>query len=133
VLFMGDYDLFEFGPWYGDVESSIEKTINSVKRLRHLPAKVWFTGHETGVFEEDPGEMWNRYLDVISNREKKLYEFLDQPRSLEDIVGQWLVYGKPKEPKAFFEFGERAIMKKHLQRLSEKGLIGTDGTRYFRL
>ena len=50
-----------------------------------------------------------------------------------DIVGEWIVYGKPKEPKAFFEFGERAIMKKHLYRLFERGLIGTDGTKYYRL
>ncbi|MCJ7784107.1 MAG: MBL fold metallo-hydrolase, partial [Desulfobacterales bacterium] len=40
VLFMGDYDLSKFGPWYGDTYSSIEETIDSVKYLRNIPAKA---------------------------------------------------------------------------------------------
>jgi hydroxyacylglutathione hydrolase len=33
ILFLGDYDLTSFGPWYGDAFSSIEETIKSVLRL----------------------------------------------------------------------------------------------------
>jgi glyoxylase-like metal-dependent hydrolase (beta-lactamase superfamily II) len=131
VLFIGDYDLFKFGPWYGDMESSIEQTITSVNRLRSYPAKVWLTGHETGVFEQDPGETWDQYLNVISMREDKLFAFLEQPRTLEEIVGAWIVYGKPREPKALFEFGERALMKKHLKRLLDQGRIFAAENGYY--
>lgn len=130
VLFMGDYDLSKFGPWYGDRESSIEQSLASITRLREHPARVWLTGHETGMFEQDPGRAWDRYLEVISKREEKLCAFLEQPRTLEEIVGAWIVYGRPREPKAFFEFGERAIMKKHLQRLLDSGRICTAEDRY---
>ncbi len=133
VLFMGDYDLFKFGPWYGDAESSIEQTIASVNRLRGYPARVWITGHETGLFERDPGETWDQYMGVISKREEKLYAFLKEPRTLEEIVGAWIVYGRPREPKSFFEFGERALMKKHLQRLLNKGRIRESHGTYCRI
>jgi glyoxylase-like metal-dependent hydrolase (beta-lactamase superfamily II) len=133
VLFMGDYDLSKFGPWYGDLESSIEDTISSVQRLRKIPAKAWITGHETGLFEEEPGEAWDRYLSVIERREGKLLNFLEEPRTLEDIVGAWIVYGKPKEPKSFFEFGERVTMKKHLQRLMMQGVVKLEGEKYHKL
>jgi glyoxylase-like metal-dependent hydrolase (beta-lactamase superfamily II) len=132
VLFMGDYDLTKFGPWYGDVESSIEETIASIKRLRLIPAKVWITGHETGLFETDPGELWQGYLDVISVREEKLLDLLKQPRTLDAIVEACIIYGKPREPKAFFVFGERANMQKHLEKLMREGIVRCEGERYVR-
>ena len=132
VLFMGDYDLTKFGPWYGDVESSIEETIASVRRLRKISAKVWITGHETGLFESDPGDLWERYLAVISVREEKLLELLKTPRTLDDVVAACIIYGKPREPKAFFDFGERAHMKKHLEKLMREGIVRREGERYVR-
>jgi glyoxylase-like metal-dependent hydrolase (beta-lactamase superfamily II) len=133
VLFLGDYDLSRFGPWYGDRESSIAQTIESVNRLRSYPARVWLTGHEAGLFEQNPGEIWDRYLGVISKREEKLLAFLEQPRSLEEVVGAWIVYGRAREPKAFFEWGERALMKKHLKMLLEQGRITLSADRYRRI
>lgn len=130
VLFLGDYDLTRFGPWYGDLYSSIDETIASVERLRELPAKVWMTCHETGLFEEDPGELWGKYLDVIEKRDQKLMELLAEPRTMAEIIGAWIVYGKPREPKSFFQFGERAIMSKHAERLVEQGKAVMDGERY---
>ena len=37
ILFLGDYDLTSFGPWYGDVYSSIEQTIKSIHTLKPFP------------------------------------------------------------------------------------------------
>jgi glyoxylase-like metal-dependent hydrolase (beta-lactamase superfamily II) len=133
VLFMGDYDLTKFGPWYGDLHASIEDTIQSIHHLRDIPAKVWLTGHEKGVFEEEPGPLWDQYLGVIVERERKLLELLKEPRTLADIIGAWILYGKPREPKAFYEFGERLHMKKHLEKLMKEGVVALDGERYHRL
>jgi hydroxyacylglutathione hydrolase len=130
VLFLGDYDLTRFGPWYGDRDSSIADTIASVNRLREIPARVWVAGHEQGVFEEGPGELWDRYLAVIDEREAKLLAFLGAPRTMDEIVNQWIVYRKPREPKGFFEYGERALMGKHLQRLMAAGTVACADGRY---
>jgi len=130
VLLLGDYDLSGFGPWYGDRESSIQETIRSVTRLREVPARVWLSSHERGIFEEKPGDRWDQYVAVIHERERKLIERLRTPQTLEDIVGAWILYGRRREPKAFFEFGERAHMKKHLEKLMNEGRVAKDGSFY---
>ena len=130
VLLLGDYDLTKFGPWYGDLNSSIHETINSLERLREVPAKVWLASHETGIFEEDPGARWDEYLSVIAEREGKLIDLLKTPRTLEQIVAACIVYGRPREPKMFFELGERGHMKKHLEKLMKEDLVKKDGEYY---
>jgi len=132
VLFMGDYDLTKFGPFYGDVYASIEETIDSINRLKRIPAKVFLTSHETGVFMGDPGKLWDDYLEVINERERKLVELLNKPRTMKEIVGTWIVYGREREPKAFFEFAEQALMKKHLERLIRLGSVFQEEGRYIR-
>lgn len=130
LLFMADYDLSKFGPWYGDVHSSIEQTINSVNSLKKIPASKWITSHEKGIFEHDPGELWDDYLNVINIREKKLLNFLEKPRTFSEIVQACIVYRKPREPKYFFEFGEKAHMKKHLNKLMSENIVTLENGRY---
>jgi len=130
VLLLGDYDLTKFGPWYGDLNSSIQETINSVERLRKVPARVWIASHEAGIFEEEPGTRWDQYLAVIAEREGKLVDLLKTPRTLEQIVAACIIYGRPREPKMFFELGERGHMKKHLEKLMKEDLVVKDGEYY---
>lgn len=132
VLFLGDYDLTPFGPWYGDRDSSIAQTISSIERLRQIPARVWLAGHETGVFTEAPDDPWDDYLAVIGRREAALGRFLAMPRRLEEIVDQWIVYRKAREPIDFFRFAEAAIIRKHLERMMQVGIVRPekDGYRF---
>ncbi|MBC2715494.1 MAG: MBL fold metallo-hydrolase [Desulfobacteraceae bacterium] len=133
VLYMGDYDLSSFGPWYGDVYSDIEEIRKSVTRLQSIPAKIWLTAHEKGIFEDFPDDIWHNYLDVIDKREQKLLDFLENPRSIDEIAHAWIVYGKPREPESFYLFGEKGIMQKHLARLAVGGKIGLKNDKYFKL
>ena len=127
ILFMGDYDLTAFGPWYGDLYSDIDQTVESLNRLKTIPADTWLTGHETGLFTQPPGPPWDRYEKIIYERENRLLNLLASPQTMDEIVGAWIVYGRPREPEAFFEFGERAIMKKHLERLKKNGRVVQNG------
>jgi len=133
ILFLGDYDLTPFGPWYGDTYSGIEDTIDSVSRLASIPAEVWISCHETGVFEQAPGELWQKYLDVIRIREEKLLNFLTNPHTIEEIAREWIMYKKPMQPETFFLFNERVTMEKHLLRLLKKGRIARENSRYIAL
>ncbi len=133
ILFLGDYDLTSFGPWYGDVFSSIEQTIISIHKLKDIPARKWIASHNTGLFEKNPGALWDQYENVIYERENKILKFLDKPKTLEEIVSAWLIYGKPREPKDFFEFNERALVCKHLESLDHQGKIKRDKNKYVRL
>jgi len=133
LLFLGDYDLSRFGPWYGDVHSSIPQTVESVERLREVPARIWVTSHEEdAVHERDPGERWDLYLRVIETRESKLLDLLDEPKSMREIVEERIVYGRPREPRMFFDFNERLIMAKHLEMLEEQGRLIQEDGRYRR-
>jgi glyoxylase-like metal-dependent hydrolase (beta-lactamase superfamily II) len=133
VLFLGDYDLTPFGPWYGDRDSSIQDTIQSVERLKEIPAKIWLTCHETGVFEENPAVLWDQYLAVIDQRESKLLDYLNTPKTIADIVEAWIVYQRPREPKEFYALAEEMIMQKHLDLLVAKSKVVKEGERYRRL
>jgi glyoxylase-like metal-dependent hydrolase (beta-lactamase superfamily II) len=133
VLFLGDYDLSAFGPWYGDRESNIKKTIASVERLKGVDASIWIACHEEGIFEANPGGLWDRFLGVIDEREGKLLDFLAVPRTMDEIVNAWIVYRKPREPEEFFAFAEKAIMGKHLDDLTERGRVEEKEGRYYRV
>ena len=130
ILFLGDYDLSKFGPWYGDRDSDIDAVVASVNRLRATPAQIWITAHEQGVFPQEPADLWDKYLAVIDRREQKLIDILKQPRSLNDIVEARIIYGRKREPAIFYDFGERSMMGKHLERLIRAGSVQFDGINY---
>lgn len=130
VLFLGDMDLTPFGPWYGDRDSNIDQIIETVERLRKIPAKAWLTSHEKGVYKENPGELWDAYLQVIERREAQLLELLKSSPTMEQIVNAWIVYGKEREPREFYEFGERSNIEKHLNRLVNAGTVVFEGRTY---
>ena len=133
ILFLGDYDLTTFGPWYGDLYSSIEQTIQSIRRLKSISARRWIASHNTGLFEENPGKLWDDYENVIYQREEKILNFLKEPKSLDEIAGAWLIYGRPREPREFFESNERALVGKHIEYLERIGRIAIDEGKYVRL
>lgn len=130
ILFLGDYDLTPFGPWYGDLYSDIDETIASIRRLKSISAKIWLVSHEQGIYEKNPGEIWQHYENVIYERDDKIMDCLQEPQTLEEIAERWIIYGKPREPLIFFEFGERALLKKHLRRLERQNKIIFSGDTY---
>jgi hydroxyacylglutathione hydrolase len=123
VLFLADYDLTPFGPYYGDRHASIADTKASVRRLQRRPARVWLTCHEKGVFEAAPPALWNNYLDVIRQRRDALMAHLAEPRSMNDIVEAWIAYKRPREPQAFYRQAEQFLMTKHLEELMLAGQV----------
>jgi len=54
-------------------------TIASIERLKQIPATIWLTCHETGIFEESPTDLCDQYLPVIDDREARLLDFLSPP------------------------------------------------------
>jgi hydroxyacylglutathione hydrolase len=131
VLYLGDLDMTHFGPWYGDRVSDIDDTIRSVQRLMEIPARIFVSAHEAGIMEGDFHDRAEEYLRVIDKRENKLVEYLKEPRTLEEIADQWLIYQRPREPKYLFEFAERALIRKHLERLERNRRLKMKGGRYF--
>jgi len=123
VLFMGDLDLTAFGPWYGDRVSDIDQTIASLHTLLTIPARIFITSHEVGIIEGDITKAVEDYIAIIDKRENTLLNFLEKPRTMSEIVNQWIIYKKPGDPREYFEAGERGMITKHLDRLTKTGGI----------
>lgn len=123
ILFLGDLDLSRFGPWYGDRVSDIDETIQSMHRLLEIPADIYITSHEIGVIRGDITELAEKYLNVITLREERVLEFLKKPRTADEIVERWIIFRRELQPRYFFEFAERGMIIKHLERLIRNGKI----------
>jgi len=130
ILFLADIDLTKFGPWYGDLGSDIDAFISSIKRTAEISCNWFAVSHEGPLFRGGIRKEAEHYLAVIEERENKLRSFLKEPRSIDEIVNARIVYRKPREPKSFFDFGEWALMTKHLERMIKHGEVREDSGIY---
>jgi len=131
ILFLGDYDLTPFGPWYGDRVADIDDFKRSGRMLAGLGAKINVASHEEPIHRGSIREKMERYLSVIDRREEKLVDFLRDPHDLEEIIARRIVYGKDAQSE-WFDGGEAALMAKHLEKLIREGRVRQDGDRYCR-
>lgn len=124
ILYLADFDLTSFGPWYGDQASDLEALMASLQRLAEIPARVYLTAHGQGVFGAAAGrQALQRFRQVIFDREAELLRRLQRPLSLHDLVQQRLIYRKSLEPKFVYDHIERQMISKHLARLLKDGKI----------
>lgn len=110
-----------------------EDTIASIERLKQIPATSWLTGHQAGLFEENPTNPWDQYLAVIGQREGRLIDYLVEPHTLEEIVHQRIVYRHPGEPQDFYAMTEEMIMQKHLNLLIARSMVVREAGRFRRV
>ncbi len=125
VLFLGDLDLTKAGPYYGDVHSGLEQTIESLHRLAAVPVETYLTAHGKGIFDGDPDHIL-RYLKIIESREERLLDLLSSgSKSLDQITQAGIIYGPPKIIAGCWDLSlsEKAMMKKHLQLLQQQGRV----------
>lgn len=124
VLFLGDIDLSGFGPYYGDAWSDLEDFERSLQRVRHIEARVWVSFHHVGVIEDRPTfvDKLERFAAKIAERERTLLEFLQQPRTMTEMVTHRFLY--PAHATApFIDAVEQRTIAQHLDRLLRRGQI----------
>ena len=128
LLFLGDIDLSTFGPYYGDVSSSIAEFRATLAKLPAIPAKVWVSGHHKGIYTER--ELFLRDLAAyerrIEARDEKLLSYLSEaPHSLDALVERRLLY--PKNFNALYVEGvERRVIGRHLEGLIDQGRVAEE-------
>jgi glyoxylase-like metal-dependent hydrolase (beta-lactamase superfamily II) len=124
VLYLGDIDLSSFGPYYGDAWADLEAFEDSLTRVREIDARHYVTFHHIGVLEGRRAflERLDRFSAVIQRREKRLLDFLRDPRTLEEIAEHGFVY-RMGDAVAFMACAERRSMGQHLERLVREGRV----------
>ena len=124
VLYLGDVDLSSFGPYYGDAWSCLEDFERTLAMARTIEARFYATFHHIGVVEGRAAflEKLDRYAAVIGDRERRLLEYLGEPRSLDEVVAHRFVY-RPQDDISFADPVERRSMGQHVDRLVAGGRV----------
>lgn len=130
-LYVGDIDLTSFGPMYGDVHSSVDDFLASIDTVAGIEARWYGTFHQKGVVRgtDEFRERLSAYRDAVFDRDRRLVEFLDRPRTIGEIADRRLVY-RPHVTAPYVDTVERHVAQQHLNRLIEQGRVvaAPDGT-----
>ena len=131
ILFSFDIHLAAFGPWYGCRESNIELFEASARRVQALRPRIVVSSH-LGIISDRVDERFETYLNIIPRREEEILTFLSQERRLEEMVDQALIYGSFPYARELLRYWEGQMLKKHLERLIERGLVRERDSAYVR-
>ncbi|MFE5942468.1 MBL fold metallo-hydrolase [Streptomyces sp. NPDC056480] len=123
-LFVADIDLTSFGPYYGDVGSSLTDFEASMRRCRDVDAQWYGTAHQKGVVEgaAEFSERLDAFVGVMATRDETLLAFLSEPRTVDEIARRRLVY-RPHVEGPHVMPVERRTAARHLDRLAGAGRV----------
>ncbi len=122
VFFLSDIDLTGFGPYYGDVFSSLDDFENSLIKVREEEADHYVTFHHKGVIEgrETFLEMLDAFHAVIHRRHTAMLEYLGEPHTIDEMVVTRFVY-RPHVEHVFADQVERRTAELHVARMLDRG------------
>ena len=122
VFFLSDIDLTGFGPYYGDVFSSLEQFETSLVQVRNEEADVYVTFHHKGVIEgqENFLAMLDAFHAVITRRHDAMLDYLAEPHSIDEMVEHRFVYRKHVEMPIVDRVERRTAML-HVERMLDRG------------
>ncbi|MFC0273419.1 MBL fold metallo-hydrolase [Metabacillus herbersteinensis] len=118
VVYVGDYDMTSFGPWYNGADGSIDDFIKSGKRLLNIDADTFITGHQKGIFTKAEFHVaMEKFLSFIDKRDHLIDDYVQKGFSFEELTNIGIFYPKKSLTEPIFKTWERSGIRKHLQRL----------------
>jgi glyoxylase-like metal-dependent hydrolase (beta-lactamase superfamily II) len=125
VLFVADIELSSFGPYYGDHWSDLEDFERAMDKAAEVDAKWYVTSHHKGIVEDrhEFQRALEMFRGVIAKRERRLLDYLDQPRTIADIVAHRIIYRPGTTGVLWIDHVEETSAKLHLQRMLRIGEV----------
>ncbi len=125
VFFVADIELSSFGPYYGDHWSDLEDFEKAMDRSAEIDAKWYVTSHHKGIIEgrDQYVSALSMFRGVIGTRERRLLDFLSEPRSLPDIVQHRIIYRPGTTGVLWIDHVEETSATMHLKRLKRNGEV----------
>jgi ribonuclease/clavin/mitogillin len=120
ILFSGDIDLVATGPWYNSNSGDVGALIQSVRRIKEIDPAVVVPSHRR-IQTEGIQEKLDHYIQVVLDRETKLCDLLQEPKTLPELAEYRLVY--PKQSNMYEVFWERMTIRNHLRHMIRDGRI----------
>ena len=133
ILFGSDVDLTSFGPFYGNPESDPYLFRREIRKIYDLDFEIFVSAHLTPALKRE--EALNRldtFLEKFDEREKKILDLLDEPKTLNELVRISPIYGKKPYAREMLDFFEGNMIRKHLDGLVKSGKVKKDGEYYFK-
>lgn len=134
-LYGADVDLTEFGPWYGNPESSLPEFINDVMLVAELAPTSYYSAHlSRAVGRGELPEALAGYVARVFDSAGRLLGLLrsqGQARPSE-LVDRGVVYPKKMTRfKRVFDYFEEVMLRKLFELLTSVGCVsrGPDGYR----
>lgn len=131
ILFAFDYDLTSF-PWYGHQESNLTEFRQSVERLKALPTKIVVSSHR-GIITENIQSEWNRYAQRLDERNQRILDLLDSPKTVSQLVDTAPIYRKFPYQETLLRYWEEIMIQLHLEELEKEGRVKQKKAQYYRL
>jgi len=124
VFFLSDIDLTGFGPYYGDVFSSLDQFEASLELVRDEDARFYVTFHHKGIIEgrDRFRELLDAFASVIPRRHTAMLEFLQEPHTLQEMVAHRFVY-RPHVELEIADRVEARTAELHVERMLDRGEI----------
>ena len=120
ILFSGDIDLVRTGPWYNSNSGSVGDLIASVQRIKEINPRIVVPSHRRIQTKDIPAQL-DAYIQVVLDREAKIYDYLQRPHNIADLAEYRLTY--PRQLNDYEEFWEKMTIRNHLQHLMELGSV----------
>nr|WP_263326025.1 MBL fold metallo-hydrolase [Neobacillus sp. Marseille-Q6967] len=118
IIFVGDFDMTSFGPWYFGSDGSIDEFIQSSERLLTTDADTFITGHHKGIFtKREFQQAMADYLAVIDKRDHMIEEYVQKGMNFDELTSIGIFYPKNMLDSLILKTWERTGTRKHLHRL----------------
>ena len=131
-VFSADIDFSSFGPWYGNLHSSIPDLLNSIDRLLNLKPDYYICGHGSPLIREGAAKRLRAYRDIIFQRQRRIVELMYGGRhTIAELAEPLPVYRRKVEPVALFHIFEQIMITIHLQYLEQQGYVLREGDSWF--
>jgi glyoxylase-like metal-dependent hydrolase (beta-lactamase superfamily II) len=120
ILFSGDIDLARTGPWYSSNSADVGALIKSVQRIYDINPRLLVPSHRR-IQNENIREKLKRYIQVVLDRQDKIYELLKDPMTIDQIAEYGLVF--PGRKHIYEVFYEKMTIRNHLRHMVREGNV----------
>lgn len=120
LLFSGDIDLAPMGPWYSSASADVDSLKSSIRRIIDLNPNTIVSSHRR-VLTTNLRPQLEHYLQVVLDREARIYDLLAAPQTLDSLAEHHLVF--PGERNMYDMFWEKMTIRNHLISMCRQGLV----------
>lgn len=118
---------------YAMIDSSVDDSIDSIKKLINMKPDMIIAGHGKAVIREDLVPKLTVYIDQFYRRDEQILERLRAGKNtVQEIADDAITFkGKFPQPRSIYWLHECMMDMKHLQHLENLGQVQCEGDRYF--